>query len=113
MKLCTCLSNPREEHMMMQPDESDDESEGHEDDSSGSEDESDSGSEHDSGEGKAAAGSGSEDGEEAAANGHTAEGGGSHGGDDKHTHKGSKKVCAQAARLCLICCSVGMCVCVC
>lgn len=89
MKLCTCLANSREEHMIIQPDETDDELE--EGDSSGSDDDSDSGSEHDSGEGKAGGG-GSEPEGTAEANGQDAEGRGSHGGDERHTHKDGKKV---------------------
>lgn len=90
MKLCTCLANSREEHMIIQPDESD-ELEEEEGDSSGSDDDSDSGSEHDSGEDKAGGG-GSEPEGAAEANGQDAEGRGSHGGDERHTHKDGKKV---------------------
>lgn len=91
LKLCTCLGNSREEHMIIQPDESDDEFE-EEGDSSGSDDDSDSASEHDSGEGRAAGGGGGSESEGAAeANGHDAEGRGSHGGDERHTHKDGKK----------------------
>ena len=100
LKLCTCLANSREEHMI-RPDDSDDESSGEEGDSSGSEEESDSGSEHDSGEPKAANSSGSEP-EAGEANGHDAEGGGSHGGvDDRHAakDKDSKKVSEGAVQL--------------
>ena len=99
LKLVTCLANSREEHMIGQPEESDDEESGEEEEgNSGSEEESDSGSEHDSGEPKAAGSSGSEHEEEEAAgeaNGHDAEGGGSHSGDDRHPHKDSKKVGGQ------------------
>jgi hypothetical protein len=91
LKLCTCLANSREEHMIMQPDESDDDMDD-EGDTSGSEGDSDSGSEHDSGDAKGAAANGSEPEGADEANGHDAEGAGSHGGDDRHTHKDSKKV---------------------
>jgi hypothetical protein len=93
LKLCTCLGNSREEHMIIQPDESDDEFEEEGGSSGSDDDDSDSGSEHDSGEGKAAAGGGGSESEGAAeANGHDAEGRGSHGGDERHTHKDGKKV---------------------
>lgn len=87
MKLCTCLANSREEHMIMQPDESDDDEQEEDEDTSGSEEDSDSGSEHDSGDANGAAANGGDE-----ANDLDAEGAGSHGGDDTHTHKDRKKV---------------------
>lgn len=101
MKLCTCLGNSREEHMIIQPDESDDELE--EGDSSGSDDDDSdsSGSEHGSGEGNAG-GSGSESEGAAEANGQDAEGRGSHGGDEWHTNKDGKKVRVDWLVLCLV-----------
>jgi hypothetical protein len=106
LKLCTCLANSREEHMI-RPNDSDDESSGEEGDSSGSEEESDSGSEHDSGEPKAANSSGSEP-EAGEANGHDAEGGGSHGGadhplSDRHAAQDSKKVSKGVVQLLVGC----------